>query len=371
MASFKIKDNVYSVGAIDWNIRNFHGYEVPMGTTYNAYLILDDKITLVDTVKPNFYDELIANISEIIDPKKIDYIISNHTEPDHSGALPKLAELVPNAKIFCTAAGGREMKALYKRDFNTSLIKTSDSLNTGKYNFRFVTNAMVHWPDSMSTYLVEEKILFSNDAFGQHITSNEKYDDELGRELFFERAGDYYANIVLPFGKQVQKLIADVATLDIELICPSHGVMLRGFIAEAVKAYQRWAANETDEKKSVIVYDTMWGATAELAQKIAERWTAEGFDVELISLKEKHHSYAMARLLEAKRIAVGSPTLNRGMLPSVAGFLTYMKGLRPQNRTGLAFGIYGWSGESADDIEAVLADLKFDLLPKEKYTWRS
>ena len=371
MSSYKIKDNIYAVGAVDWNIRIFHGYEVPVGATYNAYLVIDDKITLIDSVKEPFNAELIANISEIIDPKKIDYIISNHTEPDHSGSLPYLSELLPETKIFCTAAANKELKAIYGRDFNTVVVKPGETLNTGKYTFRFVPMPMVHWPDSMTTYLEEEKILFSNDAFGQHIASNEKFDDELGREVFFERAGDYYANIVLPFGKQVLKLLADVSALDVKLICPSHGVMLRSYINEAVQKYTEWANDVVDEKKAVVVYDSMWGATERHAKKIAERWRAEGMSVELISLKDKHHSYAMARLLDAKYIAVGSPTLNRNMLPSVAAFTTYMRGLRPQKRVGLAFGIYGWSGEAADQIQTVLEELKFEILPKEKFNWNS
>lgn len=371
MASYKVRDNIYSVGAVDWGVRNFHGYEVPRGTTYNAYLIIDEKITLIDTVKAPFNDELIANISEVVDPRKIDYIISNHTEPDHSGTLPYLSEFIPNAKIYCTAAANKELKAIYAQDFNTVVVKPGETLNTGKYTFRFVPMPMVHWPDSMSTYLEEEKILFSNDALGQHIASEEKYDDELGRELFFERSGDYYANIVFPFGKQVTKLLADISALDINLVCPAHGVMLRGYIGEAVQKYSDWATDVTDDKSAVVIYDTMWGATAKHAKKIADRWRAEGLKVEEISLKDKHHSYAIAKLLDAKYIAVGSSTLNRNMLPSVAAFLTYMKGLRPQKRVGLAFGIYGWSGEAPDQIEAIFNELNFEILPKEKFNWNS
>ena len=370
MAAIKITDHVYAVGAIDFDVRTFHGYETPYGATYNAYLVIDDKISLVDFVKAPFTDELIRNIEEIIPLSKIDYFIVNHIEPDHSGALPAIVDLVPDAAIFCTANAQKGLKAYYKRDFDCHLVKPFELLNTGKYNFTFVPMPMVHWPDSMSTYLAEEKILFSNDAFGQHIAVKEAFDDELGLERLLERAGDYYANIVLPFGAQVQKLLSQVSSLDIKMICPSHGQILRSYVSEMIEKYKLWSQNLTDENRAVIVYDTMWGSTEMMAKTLYDEWTIAGKTVELIDLRKKHISYAMARLLDAKYIAVGSSTLNNNLLPNVAAFLTYMKGLKPKDRIALAFGSYGWSGESIGQIEAYFAALGFELLPSRKAIYR-
>ena len=229
---------------------------------------------------------------------------------------------------------------------------------------------MVHWPDSMSTYLAEEKILFSNDAFGQHIAVKDAFDDDIGLDRLLERAGDYYANIVFPFGAQVQKLLTQVSSYDIKTICPSHGQILRSYVPEMVEKYQLWSQNITKENRAVIVYDTMWGSTEIMAKTLSDEWAHTGKTVELIDLRKKHISYAMARLLEAKYIAVGSSTLNNNLLPNVAAFLTYMKGLKPKGRVALAFGSYGWSGESIGQIEEYFTALGYELLPSRKAIYR-
>ncbi len=277
MSAVKIKENIYWVGAIDRKVRSFHGYLTPYGSTYNSYLVLDDKISLIDTVKVPFTEELIDNIKEIIDPEKIDYLIVNHVEPDHSGALPKLVSLCKNAQIVTSPNGKKGLNAYYGDLGEMRTVKTGETLTTGKYSFSFVLMPMVHWPDSMSTYLCEEQILFSNDAFGQHIASDERFDDEIGLDRLLERAQDYYANIVLPFGAQVQKLLSDVSTLPgISVICPSHGVVLRSFIGEMAEKYSYWSAGKSDDKKAVIVFDTMWGATRQIARNIAAEYAAKG-----------------------------------------------------------------------------------------------
>ncbi|MDP4109448.1 MAG: FprA family A-type flavoprotein [Bacillota bacterium] len=370
MPAVKIRDNVYSVRAVDYDIRVFHGYETPFGTTYNAYLVIDDKITLIDFVKEPFTKELIKNIEEIIPVSKIDCLIVNHIEPDHSGAICAISDIVPSADIYCTMNAQKGLKAYYKRDFDCHIVKPLDTLNTGKYNFTFIPMPMVHWPDSMSTYLAEEKLLFSNDAFGQHIALKEAFDDELGLPKLLERAGDYYANIVFPFGAQVQKLLSQVSPYPVDMICPSHGQILRGFVPEMSEKYKLWSQGSTDPGRAVIVYDTMWGSTEIMAKTLFDEWKNEGRDVELIDLRKKHISYAMAKLLEAKYIAVGSSTLNNNLLPSVAAFLTYMKGLRPKDRTALAFGSYGWSGESVAQIEEFFKALGFELLSSRKTVYR-
>lgn len=366
----KIKNNIYSVGVIDKDIRIFHGYYTPIGTTYNSFLVIDEKITLVDFVKEHFTDEFLKNIEEVLQGRTIDYIICNHVEPDHSGALPKVTEKYPEAIIYGTANCQKGLKAYYPTaKYNFNVVKMGDTLNTGKYNFKFIPMPMVHWPDSMSTYLDEEKILFSNDAFGQHMGTGEVLDTNCGLEKLLDRAADYYANIVLPFGMQVNKLIESVSPLDIQMVCPSHGVVLTKYLPEMLQKYVSWSKNETNEKKVLIVYDTMWGTTKKLAEQLKQEYTENGFNVEVINLTEKHYSHAMAKLLEAKYIFVGSPTLNNQMLPSVIAFLTYMKGLKPKGRVGKAFGSYGWSGESISQINDLLLSCGFETEEPLKALW--
>ncbi|WP_243158139.1 FprA family A-type flavoprotein [Aminipila terrae] len=257
-----IAENIYSVGIVDKDVRIFHGYFTPIGTTYNSFLVIDEKVTLIDFVKEKFTDDFLKNIEEILQGKTIDYIICNHVEPDHSGALPGVMEKYPHAMIYGTANCEKGLKAYYphaKYDF--TVVKSGDSLNTGKFNFKFIPMPMVHWPDSMSTYLEEEKILFSNDAFGQHTGTGEIFDTEKGLDKFIDRAADYYANIVLPFGIQVAKLIQAVSGFEIKTICPSHGVIVTKYIPEIVQKYISWSKNETDDQRVLIVYDTMWGTT--------------------------------------------------------------------------------------------------------------
>ncbi len=370
----KIRDNIYAVGARDPQVRIFHGYATPFGATYNAYLVHDDssdKWILIDNVKAAFTDEFIANIEEIIPVERIDYVIQNHIEPDHSGSCPAVFGRIPNAPVYCTAGAQRGLKAYYKQDFNCRLVKLGDTLETGKYTFRFIPAPMVHWPDSMLTYLEEEKILFSNDAFGQHICpENAFYDDELGYERLMDRASDYYANIVLPFGGQVQGLLGQAAPLEIELICPSHGVMLRKYIGEMVAAYGRWSKNEVQEDKVVIVYDSMWGSTAEMADSIRADFESAGKKVNVHCLRDEHYSTVMGDLLEAKFIFIGASTLNNNMMPTVAAFLTYMRGLKPKDRVGMAFGSYGWSGEAVKQTEEILSGLGWTILPMRKQLYR-
>ena len=366
----QIHENIYSVRAVDSEIRIFHGYQTPIGTTYNSYLVIDDKITLIDFVKRPFADELINNIKTILGDRPIDYIICNHVEPDHSGALPVVVKEYPTAIVYGTMNCEKELKAYYPDvTYDFVKVKNGDTLSTGKYTFKFLPMPMVHWPDSMATYLQGEKILFSNDALGQHIGTGEMFDDEISLEHLLDRAGDYYANIVLPFGMQVGKLLETVRGLEIQMICPSHGVILKNHIPQMVEKYAIWCENKTNEKKAVIVFDTMWGTTRKLAQRLNYEYVQNGYSVELINLSEKHHSYAMARILDAKYIFVGSPTLNNQIMPTVSAFLTYMRGLKPKNRIGCAFGSYGWSGESVGQINDILTSCGFEMLEPIKTMW--
>ena len=365
MKAKKIKENIYWVGAIDWDVRNFHGYSTQRGTTYNAYLIIDEKITLIDTVKHSFTNEMLARISNIIDPSKIDYIVSNHVEMDHSGALPRMLELAPNATIITCPNGDKGLKAHYKKDWNFKIVKTNDKISLGNRSLEFVLTPMVHWPDNMVAYMPEEKILFSNDSFGQHYASSERFDDECPPDIIMEEAKKYYANIVLPYGKAVQKELEAVSALDIKIIAPSHGVIWRSNLDKIIPLYQIWSKNETS-KKAVIIYDTMWHSTEIMANALMEVFEEKGFNTSMRNLQFNHISDIMSELIDAEYICVGSPTLNSTMMPSVAGFLTYMSGLAPKNRKAISFGSYGWGGKTMDEINNFFNKSGFEIIGSEK-----
>jgi flavorubredoxin len=360
MKAIELKDGIYWVGGIDWRLRNFHGYLTQRGSTYNAYLILDEKITLIDTVKHYLYDEMLERISAVVDPAKIDCLICNHVEMDHSGSFPRVREIVKNAQMYASPKGVEGLKAHFG-DLNVTAVKTGDTISIGKRTLAFVQTPMVHWPDNMITYCPEERALFSNDAFGQHIGSDERFDDEFPLDIILEEARKYYANIVLPYGTQVRKALAAASTLDIQTIAPSHGLIWRKNIPTIVAEYTKWAANETEER-AVVIYDTMWQSTAALARTITDTFDSKGIPAEPICLQDTHISDIMTRLLTARYICVGSPTLNSGVLPPVGAFLTYMCGLAPKNRVGLAFGSYGWGGQSVDKIQSQLAEAGFTML---------
>ena len=367
MKPVKLKENIYWVGGIDWDLRDFHGYLTQRGSTYNAYLIIDEKITLVDNVKHYLYDEMIKRISHIIDPAKIDYIIQNHVEMDHSGGMPRLLDLIPKAKVFTNAMGIKGLNMHYKNNnWDFQEVKTGDTINIGKRNLTFLTTPMVHWPDNMVTYCPEEKILFSNDAFGQHIASSERLEVDYPFNIVMEEARKYYANIVLPYSKQVQNVLKAAAPQDIEMIAPSHGLVWTKHIPEIIKAYTGWANNVADSNKALIIYDTMWKSTQKLAYAIGDAFENQGIHIKMLNLQETHISDIMTQVITSKYICVGSPTLNSSILPTVAAFLYYLKGLSPKDRIGLAFSSYGWGGQSVDILQNLLGDPKecgFTMMP--------
>jgi flavorubredoxin len=356
----ELKQDIFWVGGIDWDIRNFHGYSTRRGTTYNSYLIKDEKITLIDTVKHYKFDEMISRIKEIVDPKKIDYIISNHVEMDHSGSLPKMQKLAPNAEIITSTRGEKGLKKHYKEKLNLKVVKSGEKLDIGKRTLHFVHIPMVHWPDSMVTYSPNDKILFPNDAFGQHIASSERFDDEIDWGILHEEAAKYYANIVMPFGDQVKKALDSVKDLEIEIIAPSHGIMWKTKIPDIIKEYKKWANYET-EKKAVIIYDSMWESTEKLAYKLAEGFEENRIPATIRNLKKSHISDIITDVLTSKIICLGSPTLNNGMMPTMGEFLTYMKGLRPKNRIGFVFGSYGWGGQALKEIRKNIESLSWEF----------
>lgn len=356
----ELKPDIYWVGGIDWDIRNFHGYLTQRGTTYNSYLIMDKKITLVDTVKHYLFDEMVERIKAIVDPSKIDYIISNHVEMDHSGSITKLLKFCPKATVITSTRGEKGLRLHYKKDLNFKVVNSGDTLNIGKRTLHFVHIPMVHWPDSMLTYIPSEQLLLPNDAFGQHIASAERFDDEIEWGILKEEAAKYYANIVMPYGDQVKKALNAVSDLEIDMIGPSHGIIWRSHIPKILAEYKKWANYET-ENKALIVYDSMWGSTEKLAYALSDGIEEAGIHVTMKSLKNTHISDIITELNSSKLILIGCPTINNTMLPSMGGFLTYLKGLRPRNRIGFVFGSYGWGGQAVGEIESILKDLAWKL----------
>lgn len=356
----EIKKGVYWVGAIDWSLRSFHGYTTYKGSTYNAYLIVDEKITLIDTVKKAFSDELLERVSKIVEPSKIDYLVSNHVEMDHSGSIPAVMKAAPNAKIITIAPQGVKGLTAHYGEQDYLGVKTGDSISLGKRTLKFVATPMLHWPDNMVAYCPEEKILFSNDAFGQHFASSERFDDEADLFEVMEQAKKYYGNIVMPYVSPVKAAYDIVAGLDIDIIAPSHGLMWRGNIKDILDAYRRWSSGELKEK-ALVVFDSMWHSTEDIAKVITEAFISAGVSAKYIDLKESHISDIMTDVVDSKYICVGSPTLNNNMLPTVAAFLTYLKGLSPKNKYAMAFGSYGWGGQSVGQVEDMLKDCGFDI----------
>ena len=346
----EIAKNIYWVGVIDWSLRNFHGYETSRGSTYNAYLILDEKVTLIDTAKINFADEIISRISSVIEPEKIDVIISSHVEPDHSGALKKIAELAPDAEIFTTSPNG--LKGLTARygNLNYKAVKAGDKISIGERTLHFVPTPMLHWPDSMVTYCPEEKILFSNDAFGEHLATSMRFDDENNLEIILAEAKKYYANILMPFGKQAQVALKALGDLEIKMIATGHGVIWRKNISKILDCYKYWSSDEV-ENRAVVVFDSMWHSTEIIAQSITESFAKKNIPAAYYDLKFTPLSDIVTDVFKSKYLIVGSPTINNQMMPTVAQFLNYIKGLRPLNHQGFAFGSYGWGGQSIAQVE--------------------
>ncbi len=369
MKALKIKENIYWVGAIDWNLRNFHGYLTQRGSSYNAYLIIDEKITLVDTVKPWLAGEMIERISSVVDPSKIDIIVSNHVEMDHSGALPEILKIATNAKVVASPKGVEGLKIHYKNNhWDFKAVNSGDKIELGKYTLSFVLTPMVHWPDNMLAYLPEEGILFSNDAFGQHLACSEMSDELYPIDIIMAEARKYYANIVLPYSSQVRKALDDIKNLDIRIVAPSHGVVWTKHVPEIIDEYKKWSSN-TISKKALIIYDTMWGSTEKIAKAIYEVFEEKNYRADLLNLQVNHISDIMEKLIDAEYICIGSPTLNKNIMPSVAAFLTYMVGLSPRSRKAIVFGSYGWATQNIKQLEEFVAKADMELIDSIKVNY--
>lgn len=359
----KVSDHVYWVGAIDWTIRDFHGYTTPHGSTYNAYLILADKITLIDTVKKPFKDEMLARIRSVVDPSRIQYIISNHSETDHSGCLPEVIDAVKPEKVFASTVGSKTLQELFHDDHVFVPVKDGETLSLGDMNLTFMETRMIHWPDSMFSYLDKDELLFSQDAFGMHLATLERFADEIPAATLEYEGATYYANIVLPYSAIVLKALDRVAAsgLKISIIAPDHGPLWRKDLGFILDLYKKWALQKPTAK-AVVMYATMWHSTEAMARAVSEALAQAGVKTKLLCMNETHRSEAAYEVLDAGALIVGSPTLNNNILPQMADVLTYLKGLRPLNKIGAAFGSYGWSGESVKHLEAILKEMKIELV---------
>ncbi len=357
MPPIKVLEDIYWVGAVDWNARNFHGftYSTHRGTTYNAYLIVDDKIALVDSVYGPFADEMMDRIREVIEPEKIDYIIANHVETDHSGAIAEVLKYAKKAKVVGTARCKQGLQKHYFGDWDFQVVKTGDEISLGKRSLKFIEAPMLHWPDSMFTYIEKDALLLPNDAFGQHIATSKRFDDGVDENNLMEEAAKYYANILWPLSHLVIKKIEEVQKLNIkiDMIAPSHGIIWRKDPMKIVTAYLRWAKGET-KKKVLIVYDTMWGSTEKMARAMMEGIRSEGVEAMLFKLSVTDRSDVVKELLDAKGLLMGSSTINVDILPTVAPFLEDLKGLKPKGKIAAAFGSYGWGGGAIKTIEETL-----------------
>jgi flavorubredoxin len=363
MKPLEIAKNIYWLGAVDWNIRDFHGYSIYQGTTYNAFLIRDEKIVLIDTVKKEFFSEWMDQIREVIDPKKIDCVISNHSELDHSGSLERLMHVIGSDKpIYCSKMGAQTLARHFPGVLNLKPVNEGEEMKLGQRTLTFLETRMLHWPDSMFTYLKEDQILFSSDAFGEHYAGMERFDDQIG-EAIMPHAKKYFANILLPYAPLILKLVEKVTRmgLKIRMICPDHGIMWRKDPGKIIQAYVEWA-QQKPRKKALVIYDTMWHSTRTMAEAMVEALAQEGVDARPMHLRATHRSDVMTEVLDAGAILLGSPTLNNGLFPTVADFLCYLKGLKPQNKIAAAFGSYGWSGEAVKLINQDLEEMKFQIV---------
>jgi flavorubredoxin len=361
----ELAKNVYWVGVVDWALRHFHGYELTThrGSSYNAYLITDDKTVLVDTVWGPFQEQLIKNICEVIDPAKIDIIVANHAEVDHSGSLPAVMRYAPNAMVIVSKRGRESVEGHFHQPWHFQAVQTGDRVGIGKRELVFIEAPMLHWPDSMFTYLTGDNILMSNDAFGQHYATAFRFNDEVNQEELYEEALKYYANILTPFSSQVAKKIEEVLALNlpVNIIAPSHGVIWRKNPIQIVKKYQEWAA-QVPEKTAVILYDSMWDGTRRMAEAIGEGLAAEEVSYKTFYMPTSDRNDVITEIFRAKAIIIGSPTFNQGLLPTIAPILEDIKGLKFRNKIGAAFGCYGWSGESVKIIEEHLAECKIPVV---------
>ncbi|WP_066713113.1 anaerobic nitric oxide reductase flavorubredoxin [Clostridium sp. Marseille-P299] len=365
--SKKVTDKVTWVGKIDWDLKKFHGdeYSIDRGSSYNSYLIRDKKVALIDTVWQPFDKEFVSRLKQEIDLKEIDYIVANHNEIDHSGALPELMREIPNTPIYCTANGAKIIKGHYHEDWNFVIVKTGDTLDLGTNKLIFIEAPMLHWPDTMFTYLTGENILFSNDGFGQHYASELLFNDKVDQGELYEQAMKYYANILTPFNTFVKKKINEILALNlpISMICPSHGVIWKDNPTQIVEQYLRWADNYQEDQVT-FVYDTMWNSTRKMAEAMAEgiQEVSPATKIKLMNSSKDDKNDILTEVFRSKAILLGSSTINNGYLFSIGGILEMIKGLKLKNKSAVAFGSYGWGGEAVKQLTKGLLECGFHIV---------
>lgn len=372
--SASLRPGIDQVGYVDYNVRDFHSYDTRLGATYNAYLVRDEKVALLDTVKAPYAAQLLRNVSSLTPLDKVDYLVCHHAELDHAGALPAMIQACPNATVVCNAKCKEALAGFFDvSNWKFQIVASGESLSLGKRSLTFVNVPMVHWPESTISYMPEEKILFSNDAFGQHIATSERFDDQYDLPKLLEEAKSYYANIVAPYGKQTLKALEAAAALEIELIAPAHGVMWRSHIPQIVQEYQKWASGQY-APKVLVIYDTMWQSTELMAEEIyagavergqalaKENPLAERFDVQLMHARKTTLTRLAAEALDAASIAFGSATLNAWLMPSMASVMAYFQGLKFREKTALAFGSFGWGQGGPEAIQKNFEALKYHAI---------
>ncbi|MFX1497834.1 MAG: FprA family A-type flavoprotein [Promethearchaeota archaeon] len=361
MTHLELMKDIFYVGYVDFEVRNFHGYSTHKGSSYNAYIVKSgEKTVLIDTVKRPYFDYFLKNIKDVCDPNNIDYFIVNHVEPDHSGSFPLILKYLPNAEIIASQRGKENLELHFHEEVAQSIfnkiraVKEGDVLDIGNgKKFTFVPIPMIHWPDSMVSFMTDDNgknVLFSNDAFGQHFATSKRWDDENDLSEIMWEAEKYYANILLHLSGLIAKALPKVGALPIEIICPSHGICWRTHLGKIIEAYKKWSGGEIREKSVLIVYDTMWGSTEKIAKALYKEINHRGIRVKRFRLTYADYSDVITEAMKAKAILVGSPTLNNGLYPSVAEYLSYQRGLKPMNKIGMAFGSYGWGGGAVKEI---------------------
>jgi flavorubredoxin len=366
MSNTKLRENIYWVGYVDWDVRNFHGYSTNKGSTYNSYIIKDKKIAVIDSVKAPYADDLVKNILEHVALDKVNYVICNHAEPDHSGSIPALMDICPNASLVCNVKCQKALSMHYNTDgWDFKIVDEHSELSLGNHTLKFINTPMAHWPESMMTYVIEEKLLFSMDAFGQHYASSHRFDTEEPIGCVFGEAKKYYANIIMLYGSPVAAALAKASTLDIEIIAPSHGVVWTKHIPEIVNCYKEWMECK-GKPKVLIFFDTMWKSTDIMADAIYEGANIEAVEVKKYDLKYTNITEIATETIDAAVLAVGSPTLNRGLMPKVAETLTYLRGLSPKDKAAIAFGSYGWAKKGGQhQVLDYLKEMNCEILLEE------
>jgi len=359
-----IKEGINWVGYLDWRVRDFHGYRTERGSTYNAYLVQDEKIALIDAVKAQHAGKLLEHINLYCKPENIDYVVCNHAEPDHSSGLPEVMRACPQAVLVCNKKCQDALGMHYDTSsWKFQIVSEGDTISLGNRTLTFIMTPMVHWPESMFTYIPEDKVLFSMDAFGQHYASAHRFDDEEPLNVIMEEAKTYFANIVMLYGKKIAQTLEKAATLDIEMIAPSHGIVWRSHLNEIINAYKDWTKCKA-KKKVLIMYTSMWHSTEKMATAMTEGALEHEVEVQLVDINTSNRTKLATEILDSATIAVGSPTLNMTIMPEMAALLTYLKGLKPANKAGFAFGSHGWAPKGATEVETYLKAMSVEILQK-------